>query len=140
MLDTRSSILDSGYSRSFLRKRESNVDTILFIIRLTNLINRIRMNGIIMNKNELLNSGLKKFATQDYTGAISDLEKAVELDPKYDLALNALAESFNKLGELDKAIEIAKKYVVSPVSVLIWVFNSPAEMIENSDVLFSTSS
>jgi Tfp pilus assembly protein PilF len=69
------------------------------------------MNGIIMNKNELLNSGLKKFATQDYTGAISDLEKAVELDPKYDLALNALAESFNKLGELDKAIEIAKKYV-----------------------------
>lgn len=68
-----------------------------------------------MNKNELLNSGLKKFATQDYTKAITDLEKAIELDPEFDLALNALAESYNKLGELDKAIEIAKRYVeISP--------------------------
>lgn len=68
-----------------------------------------------MNKTELLNSGLKKFATQDYEGAISDLDKAIELDPEFDLAYNALAESYNKLGELDKAIGIAKKYVeISP--------------------------
>jgi len=68
-----------------------------------------------MNKNELLNAGLKKFATQDYKGAISDLEKAVELDPEFDLAYNALAESYNKLGEIDKAIELAKRYVeISP--------------------------
>lgn len=66
-----------------------------------------------MNKNELLNSGLKKFAAQDFKEAISDLEKAVEIDPQFDLALNALAESYNKLGNLDKAIEIAKKYVES---------------------------
>jgi tetratricopeptide (TPR) repeat protein len=64
-----------------------------------------------MNKNELLNAGLKKFASLDYKGAISDLEKAVEMDPEFDLALNALAESYNKLGDLDKAIEVAKKYV-----------------------------
>jgi len=68
-----------------------------------------------MNKNELLNAGLKKFASQDYEGAISDLEKAIAIDPQFDLALNALAESYNKLGDLDRAIEVAKKYVdVSP--------------------------
>ena len=68
-----------------------------------------------MNKNELLNTGLKKFASQDYKGAITDLEKAIEIDPQFNLALNALAESYNKLGDLDKAIEVAKKYVdVSP--------------------------
>ena len=66
-----------------------------------------------MNKNERLNAGLKKFASRDYKGAISDLEKAIELDPEFDLALNALAESYNKLGDLDKAIDIAKKYVES---------------------------
>ena len=68
-----------------------------------------------MNKNELINSGLKKFAAQDYSGAISELEKAVELDPEFDLAFNALAESYNKLGEIDKAIQIAKHFVeISP--------------------------
>ena len=64
-----------------------------------------------MNKTELLNSSLKKFIAQDYQGAISDLNKAIELDPEFDLAYNALAESYNKLGELDKAIGFAKRYV-----------------------------
>jgi tetratricopeptide (TPR) repeat protein len=68
-----------------------------------------------MNKTELLNSGLKKFAIQDYRGAISDLNKAIELDPKFDLAYNALAESYNKMGDIDKAIVIAKRYIdISP--------------------------
>jgi tetratricopeptide (TPR) repeat protein len=68
-----------------------------------------------MTKTELLNAGLKKFAALDFKAAISDLEKAIELDPNFDLAYNALAESYNKLGDLDKAIEIAKKYVeISP--------------------------
>ena len=64
-----------------------------------------------MTKNDLLNSGLKKFATQDFKGAISDLNQAIDLDPSFDLAYNALAESYNKLGELDKAIGIARQYV-----------------------------
>jgi len=68
-----------------------------------------------MTKTELLNAGLKKYATQDYEGAITDLDMAIELDPEFDLAYNALAESYNKLGEIDKAIEIAKRYVeISP--------------------------
>jgi tetratricopeptide (TPR) repeat protein len=64
-----------------------------------------------MNKIELLNSALKKFAAQDYQGAIVDLDKAINLDPEFDLAYNALAESYNKLGELDKAVDIAKRYI-----------------------------
>jgi len=68
-----------------------------------------------MTKNDLLNSGLKKFAEQDYQGAISDFNNAIDLDPEFDLAYNALAESYNKIGELDKAIEIAKRYInISP--------------------------
>jgi tetratricopeptide (TPR) repeat protein len=64
-----------------------------------------------MNKIEYLNSGLRKFASQDYEGAIIELNQAVAMDPKFDLAFNALAESYNKLGDLDKAIEMAKRYV-----------------------------
>ena len=58
-----------------------------------------------INKNELLNAGLQKFAAQDFKGAITELEKAIDLDKNFDLAYNALAESYNKLGEIDKAIE-----------------------------------
>ena len=68
-----------------------------------------------MTKNDLLNSGLKKFAERDYHGAITDFKNAIDLDPEFDLAYNALAESYNKIGNLDKAIEIAKRYVdISP--------------------------
>jgi tetratricopeptide (TPR) repeat protein len=68
-----------------------------------------------MTKYEYLNSGLKKFALQDYQAAIEDLNKAIEMDPQFDLAYNALAESYNKIGNLDKAIEIARHFIkISP--------------------------
>ena len=68
-----------------------------------------------MTKFEYLNGGLNKFAGQDYQAAIEDLNKAIELDSTFDLAYNALAECYNKLGDLEKAIEIARKYVqISP--------------------------
>jgi len=68
-----------------------------------------------MTKYEHLNSGLKKFAGQEYQTAINDLNKSIELDPEFDLAYNALAECYNKLGDIDKAIEMARKYVtISP--------------------------
>jgi len=66
-----------------------------------------------MTKNEYLKAGLKKFAAKDYQGAILELRQAIELDPKFDLAYNALAESYNKLGKIDEAIEMAKRYVES---------------------------
>lgn len=68
-----------------------------------------------MTKFDFLNSGLKKFASRDYQSAIEDLTKAIELDPAFDLAYNALAESYNKLGDLEKAIEIARHFIkISP--------------------------
>jgi pentatricopeptide repeat protein len=68
-----------------------------------------------MTKYDYLNSGLKKFASQDFQSALEDLNKAIELDPGFDLAYNALAESYNKLGDLEKAIEVARRYVdISP--------------------------
>jgi pentatricopeptide repeat protein len=68
-----------------------------------------------MTKYEYLNSSLKKFAGKEYQEAINELNKAIEMDSEFDLAYNALAECYNKLGDLDKAIEIARKYVqISP--------------------------
>ena len=68
-----------------------------------------------MTKYDYLNSGLKKFASQEYEAASTDFNQAITIDPNFDLAYNALAETHNKLGNLDKAIEIALKYVeISP--------------------------
>jgi Tfp pilus assembly protein PilF len=68
-----------------------------------------------MTKYDYLNSGLKKFANSEFQAAIDDLNKALELDPAFDLAYNALAESYNKSGDQDKALEVARKYVqISP--------------------------
>jgi tetratricopeptide (TPR) repeat protein len=68
-----------------------------------------------MTKYDYLNSGLRNFAAQEYLAAIADLNKAIELDAEFDLAYNALAESYNKLGDVDKAVEIALHYIkISP--------------------------
>ena len=62
-------------------------------------------------KNDYLNIGFKLFLEHKYQQAIEQFNKAIDLDPQFDLAFNALAETYNKLGELDKAIEMAKKLV-----------------------------
>jgi tetratricopeptide (TPR) repeat protein len=68
-----------------------------------------------MNKNEKLNQGFKHFGNQDYKKAIECFKKAIELDPNFDTAYNALAEAYNKSGRLDDAIIAAKKMVeISP--------------------------
>jgi len=65
----------------------------------------------IMTKNEHLNQGFKHFAAGDYESAIKALKAALELDPQFDLALNALAEVYNKKGAIDTAIEYALRLV-----------------------------
>lgn len=68
-----------------------------------------------MTKYDYLNSGLKNFASQDYALAVADFNQAIAIDSNFDLAFNALAETYNKMGDLDNAIETAKKYVeISP--------------------------
>ena len=68
-----------------------------------------------MTKNEHLNQGFKHFSSEEYDKAIECFEEAINLDPKFDTAYNALAEALNKSGKLDEAIEAAKTMVeISP--------------------------
>jgi pentatricopeptide repeat protein len=64
-----------------------------------------------MTKNEHLNAGLKKFSSENYEDAIEDFKEAIAMDQEFDLAYNALIESYNRLGQIDKAIEVATQLV-----------------------------
>ena len=54
-------------------------------------------------------AGLQFFARQDYGSAEKEFTSALELDPDFDLALNALGEVYTRTGELDKALPLAQK-------------------------------
>jgi tetratricopeptide (TPR) repeat protein len=64
-----------------------------------------------MDKNKLLQQGFAHFSAKNYDDAVAAFEAAIELDNEFDLAFNALAESYNRLGRLDDAIRIAEKLV-----------------------------
>jgi tetratricopeptide (TPR) repeat protein len=64
-----------------------------------------------VTKNELLQSGFKHFSAENFKQSIDDFEAALKIDPEFDLALNALAQVYNKLGNVDKAIKIIKKLI-----------------------------
>ena len=54
-------------------------------------------------------SGMNKFAQQDFAGALDDLAQAVELDPQFADAYQAMAHCHEKLGDLDQALSAAQK-------------------------------
>ena len=54
-------------------------------------------------------AGLQSFARQDYGSAEKELKSALDLDPDFDLALNALGEVYNRTGDLDKALPLARR-------------------------------
>ena len=64
-----------------------------------------------MTKNELLNQGFKHYAAGNYDNAVKSFSSALQIDPKFDLALNAIAEAYNKKGDLDQAIFYARRLV-----------------------------
>jgi tetratricopeptide (TPR) repeat protein len=64
-----------------------------------------------MLKNDFLQSGFKHFSAGEFPEAVENFNKALEIDPQFDLALNALAQVYNKMGNIDRAIEIAKLLV-----------------------------
>jgi Flp pilus assembly protein TadD len=66
---------------------------------------------------DYLNEGKGKFESKDYQGAISDCNKAIELNPNYALAYNNrgaakvnLADFQGAIADLSKAIELDPKY------------------------------
>lgn len=60
-------------------------------------------------KEELYDEGLDLAFDEDYDGAIAKYQAALELDAGYTDALHALAMAHSEKGELDEAIEAAKK-------------------------------
>ena len=64
-----------------------------------------------MDKNKLLQQGFTHFSHNEFEQAAALFEQALEIDPSFDLACNALAESYNRMGRLEDAIHTAKKLV-----------------------------
>ena len=63
------------------------------------------------DKIELYKSGMMQFAQQDFAGAIETLTRALEVDPSYADAYQAMAHCHEKLGDLDAALTCAKQAV-----------------------------
>ena len=63
------------------------------------------------DKIELYKNGMMQFAQQDFSGAIETLTRALEVDPSYADAYQAMAHCHEKLGDLDSALACAKQAV-----------------------------
>jgi tetratricopeptide (TPR) repeat protein len=64
-----------------------------------------------MTKQNLLNKGFQYFAQMDYERAIIFFEKAIQLDDTFEIAYSGLSESLNRLGRIDEAIPVVKKWI-----------------------------
>ncbi len=68
-----------------------------------------------MTKEDLFNQGMDLLAEGKIEEAMEAYKKALNLDPNYEDALNALAMAYANLDRLDEAIEVGKKLIqVSP--------------------------
>ena len=60
---------------------------------------------------ELYKSGMGKFVQQDFEGALADFGQALELDPQFGDVIQSIAHVYEKLDDMDKALEYAKRAV-----------------------------
>ena len=65
--------------------------------------------------------GEQKYNKKDYQGAIADLDKAIELNPKdvrayYNRGKKELKQYKEAIADLDKAIEINEKFYATEIS------------------------
>ena len=60
---------------------------------------------------DLYMSGMGKFVQQDFEGALADFGRALELDPQYADVIQSIAHVYEKLDDMDKALEYAKRAV-----------------------------
>ena len=63
------------------------------------------------DKKSLFKRGMGKFAGQDFSGAIEEFEKALEIDPVFADAHQSMAHCHEKLGDLDAALQCALRAV-----------------------------
>jgi tetratricopeptide (TPR) repeat protein len=64
-----------------------------------------------MTKQEYLNKGFQRFAERRYERAAALFEKALELDSSFEAAYSALSETLNRMGKIDEAIPLVKKWI-----------------------------
>lgn len=64
-----------------------------------------------MDKQEFLNKGFEHFAEKNYERAIVLFKKALDEDDTFEPAYNALAEALNRMGRIEEAIPIVKKWI-----------------------------
>jgi Tfp pilus assembly protein PilF len=60
---------------------------------------------------DLYKSGMGKFVQQDFEGALTDFGQALELDPEFADVIQSIAHVYEKLDDMDKALEYAKRAV-----------------------------
>jgi len=60
---------------------------------------------------DLYKEGFALFAQKDLDGAIAKYEEALEADPAFALAWNALAMAHSRKGEVDEALAAGRKAV-----------------------------
>ncbi len=64
-----------------------------------------------MTKEDFYNQGMELFADEKLDEAIQAYRKALEEDPRYADALQALAMAYANQDRLDEAIEVGKKLI-----------------------------
>lgn len=64
-----------------------------------------------MMPRELIKLGFEYFAQKDYERAACYFQKALELDDCFIAAYSALAETFNRMGSIDQALEIVQRWL-----------------------------
>ncbi|HID40051.1 MAG TPA: tetratricopeptide repeat protein [Calditrichaeota bacterium] len=64
-----------------------------------------------MNRQDILNKGFQRFAERDYERAIVLFRKVLEIDEQFEAAYSALSEALNRMGKIDEAIPVVKKWL-----------------------------
>ncbi len=64
-----------------------------------------------MTPRELIKLGFEYFAQKDYEKAACYFKKALEMDETFIAAYSALAETLNRMGNIDHAMEVVKKWL-----------------------------
>ena len=63
------------------------------------------------DKEDLYDEAVDLYADDKFDEAIATYNRALELDPKYSDAVHGLAMCYQAMGDLDKAIELTKRYI-----------------------------
>ena len=64
-----------------------------------------------MNKEDHYNEGMELFVQERLDDAVASYRRALDLDPEYADALQALAMTYAHMGKLDDAIEAGKRLI-----------------------------